>query len=180
MFTHQAQQAAYLIDGSYTAQEAHNHGERTHGDQNIGRHFQSGGGLLCREDVHEQVNIHPTTSLTETRLQYHPKLYRMGFTIFKSDSFLPTHLNDLVNPMQWNMHMWQVRYHVTRSFSSSNMSSQAMGSSTEQTDSPPQKKIQAMFSTRVLTAHQGPERARLEQRNGAEMGVRWIDSLGWG
>lgn len=45
--THQPQQAADLPDGADAAQEAHEHGDGTHGDEDVGAHLERAGRGLC-------------------------------------------------------------------------------------------------------------------------------------
>lgn len=44
--THQPEQAADFIDGAQAAQEAHEHGDRPHTDEDVGAHLEGAGGRL--------------------------------------------------------------------------------------------------------------------------------------
>lgn len=47
--THQSQKAADLLDGADAAQEAHEHGDGAHADEDVGAHIECVGGGLCGE-----------------------------------------------------------------------------------------------------------------------------------
>lgn len=49
--THQSQKAADLLDGADAAQEAHEHGDGAHADEDVGAHIECVGGGLCGETV---------------------------------------------------------------------------------------------------------------------------------